>query len=153
MAILTNCCHITEQEEAENLKLESFGIHLLHTIGDVYTNRGKAFLNDSIPIFGPLGFYAMFNYVYEIGQDISETWGTLSSAISAQTAIERMNRADEIAGEGWTEAKKLEFEQIATGKILLACWRGTKLELLSILRFVWVFFSGCISSVRSRNTN
>lgn len=116
--------------------MESFGIHLLHAIGEVYINRGKAFLNDSIPIFGPLGFYAMFNYVYEIGQDISETWGTLSSAISAQTAIERMNRADEIAGEGWTEAKKLEFEQVATGKVLLACWRGTKLELLSILRFV-----------------
>lgn len=114
----------------------------------MYTNRGKAFLNDSIPIFGPLGFYAMFNYVYEIGQDISETWGTLSSAISAQTAIERMNRADEIAGEEWTEAKKLEFEQIATGKILLACWRGTKLELLSILRFVC--FSGCIHSVQSQ---
>lgn len=105
-------------------------------------NRGKAFLNDSIPILGPLGFYAMFNYVYEIGQDISETWGTLSSAISAQTAIERMRRADEMVGENLTEAKRLEFEQIATGKILLACWRGTKLELLSILRFVsWMHLS------------
>lgn len=120
--------------------MESFGIHLLHTIGAIYTNRGKAFLNDTIPIFGPLGFYAMFNYVYEIGQDISETWGTLASAISAQTAIERMSRADEIAGEEWTEAKKSELEQIATGKILLACWRGTKLELLSILRFVLLMY-------------
>lgn len=116
--------------------MESFGIHLLHTIGEVYTNKGKAFLNDTIPIIGPLGFCAMLNYVYEIGQDISETWGTLSSAIKAQTAIERMSRADEIAGAEWTEAERSEVEKLATGKILLACWRGTRLELIGILRFV-----------------
>lgn len=77
----------------------------------------------------------MFNYVREKGQDISETWGTLSSAMGAQTAVNKMHKADE-GGEEWTGAMRLEFEEFATGKILLACWRSTKLELRKVLRFV-----------------
>lgn len=56
--------------------------------------------------------------------------------MSAQTAVKQMKRADEAAEDEWTGEKRSEFEKFATGKILLACWQSTKLELRSVLRFV-----------------
>lgn len=126
----------TIQAEADSLKLESFGIHLLHTLGDIYLSRAHAFLDNSIPLVGPIGFCAMFNYVIEKTTDITETWGTLSCAMGAQTAVKRMHRAEEMGGEEWTAERKAEIEQLTTGKILLACWMSTKLELRRIIRDV-----------------
>ncbi|RPB11273.1 DnaJ-domain-containing protein [Morchella conica CCBAS932] len=124
------------QGEAESLKLESFGLHILHTLGDIYLSRSHAFLDNSIPVVGSIGFCAMFNYVIEKTTDITETWGTLSCAMGAQTAVKQMHKAEEMGGDEWTVERKAEIEQLTTGKILLACWRSTKLELRKIIRDV-----------------
>src|SRR5690606_15895807 len=39
-------------------------------------------------------------------------------------------------GEDWTDEKKAEFERRVTGKILAAAWRGSKMEISSVLREV-----------------
>jgi hypothetical protein len=67
---------------------------------------------------------------------IKDTWGTVSSAISAQMEIEEMARAEEKGGEDWTDEKRAEYEKRVTGKILAAAWRGSRFEITSVLRDV-----------------
>jgi hypothetical protein len=67
---------------------------------------------------------------------VKDTWGTVSSAISAQMEIEEMARAEEKGGEDWTDEKRAEYEKRVTGKILAAAWRGSKFEITGVLRDV-----------------
>lgn len=67
---------------------------------------------------------------------VKETWGTVSTAISAQMEIEEMARMEEKGGEDWTDERRAEFEKRVTGKILAAAWRGSKFEIQSVLRDV-----------------
>jgi hypothetical protein len=61
--------------EAEDLKLESFGVELLHTIGNVYMTKSTNFLR-SKKFFGG-GFLGR---VKEKGSMLKEGWGLLGSA-------------------------------------------------------------------------
>jgi len=51
-------------------------------------------------------------------------------------AAEQMAKAEEKGGDEWTTDKKAEMEADMTGKLLMAGWRGTKLEVNSVLRDV-----------------
>ena len=61
--------------EAEDLKLESFGVELLHTIGNVYLTKGTNFVR-SKKFFGG-GFLGRLK---EKGSMLKEGWGLLGSA-------------------------------------------------------------------------
>lgn len=61
--------------EAEDLKLESFGVEMLHTIGGVYMTRAGNFIK-SKKFFGG-GF---FGRLKEKGGMVKEGWGLLGSA-------------------------------------------------------------------------
>jgi hypothetical protein len=67
---------------------------------------------------------------------VKDTWGTVSTAISAQMEIEEMARMEERGGEDWTDERRAEYEKRVTGKILAAAWRGSKFEIQSVLRDV-----------------
>jgi len=118
--------------EAENLKMESFGIDILHTIGLIYTTKGQAFIKSQ----RWLGVPGFFSRLKDKGSQVKETWNTISSAIEAQMTIEEMAKLEEKGGEDWTDEKKAEFERRVTGKILAAAWRGSKMEISSVLREV-----------------
>lgn len=120
--------------EVENLKMESFGIEILHAIGQTYVNKAATFLKSQKPLIGSVSGF--FSRLKDKGNMIKDTWGTVSSAISAQMEIEEMSRAEEKGGEDWTDEKRAEYEKRVTGKILAAAWRGSRFEVTGVLRDV-----------------
>lgn len=118
--------------EIENLKMESFGLEILHAIGQTYFAKGTSFLK-SQKFFGITGIWSRMK---EKGTLAKETWTTISTAIDAQVTMEEMARMEEKGGEDWTDEKKAEYEKRVTGKILAAAWRGSKYEIQSVLREV-----------------
>ncbi|KAF4549669.1 X-domain of DnaJ domain-containing protein [Elsinoe fawcettii] len=120
--------------EAENLKMESFGLEILHAIGTTYNQKATTFLKSQKPVIG--GVTGFFSRLKDKGTLVKETWGTVSTAISAQMEIEDMAKMEQAGGEDWTDEKKVEAERRVTGKILAAAWRGSKFEIQSVLRDV-----------------
>jgi hypothetical protein len=118
--------------EVENMKMESFGLDILHAIGHTYVTKATTLIR-SQKFFGVGGF---FSRVKDKGALVKDTWNTISSAIDAQATMEEMARLEEQGGEEWTEEKKIEYERRVTGKILTAAWRGSKFEIQSVLRDV-----------------
>lgn len=118
--------------EVESLKMESFGLDILHAIGQTYLSKGSNLLK-SQKLFGIGGF---FGRMKDKGTLVKETWNTISSAIDAQATMEEMSRLEEKGGDEWTDEKKMEYERRVTGKILAAAWRGSKFEIQSVLREV-----------------
>ncbi|KAM0276187.1 hypothetical protein ACHAQH_006994 [Verticillium albo-atrum] len=121
----------TRLEEA-NMKMESFGLDILHAIGQTYLSKATNLLRSQ----KFLGIGGFFSRVRDKGTLVKETWGTISSAIDAQQTIEEMARMEEQGGEDWSDEQKAEFERRVTGKILTAAWRGSKFEIQSVLREV-----------------
>ncbi|CDO69779.1 hypothetical protein BN946_scf184766.g24 [Trametes cinnabarina] len=118
------------RREADDLKLESFGVELLHTIGNIYMMKATSFLK-SRKFLGIPGF---FSRLKEKGAMAKDAWGVIGSAIGVQQTIaemERLQAKGEIAEE---ELRALEED--VTGKIMLASWRGTRFEVSQVLREV-----------------
>ncbi|SMR52255.1 unnamed protein product [Zymoseptoria tritici ST99CH_1E4] len=120
--------------EVENMKMESFGIEILHAIGQTYVSKAATFIKSQKPLIG--GVSGFFSRLKDKGNMIKDTWGTVSSAISAQMEIEEMAKAEEKGGDDWTDEKRAEYEKRVTGKILAAAWRGSRFEIQSVLRDV-----------------
>ncbi|KAM3416037.1 hypothetical protein BST61_g9523 [Cercospora zeina] len=120
--------------EVENLKMESFGIEILHAIGQTYVTKASTYIKSQKPLIG--GVSGFLSRLKDKGNMVKDTWGTVSSAISAQMEIEEMARAEEKGGEEWTDERRAEYEKRVTGKILAAAWRGSKFEITGVLRDV-----------------
>jgi hypothetical protein len=118
--------------EIENLKMESFGLEILHAVGATYLMKATSFLK-SQRFLGISGFWSRMK---EKGTLAKETWTTISTAIDAQVTMEEMVRLEEKGGEDWTDERKAEYEKRVTGKILAAAWRGSKFEIQGVLREV-----------------
>lgn len=118
--------------EVENLKMESFGLEILHAIGITYLQKATSYLK-SQKFLGISGF---FSRLKDKGTLAKETWNTISTAIDAQLTMEEMAKLEEKGGEDWTDEKKAEYEKKVTGKILAAAWKGSKFEIQSVLRDV-----------------
>ena len=112
--------------------MESFGLEILHAIGQTYLQKATSFLK-SQKFLGISGF---FSRLKDKGTLAKETWGTISTAIDAQMTMEEMAKLEEKGGADWTDEKKAEYERKVTGKILAAAWRGSKFEIQSVLRDV-----------------
>lgn len=131
-ADVTNAFREKTRLEIENLKMESFGLEILHAIGATYLMKATSFIK-SQKFFGITGF---FSRVKDKGTLVKETWNTMSAAIDAQLTMEEMAKLEERGGDDWTDEKKAEYEKKVTGKILAAAWRGSKFEIQSVLRDV-----------------
>lgn len=118
--------------EVENLKMESFGLEILHAVGTTYLQKATSFLK-SQKFLGISGF---FSRLKDKGTIAKETWNTISTAIDAQLTMEEMAKLEEKGGDDWTDEKKAEYERKVTGKILAAAWRGSKFEIQGVLRDV-----------------
>lgn len=118
--------------EVENLKMESFGLEILHAVGTTYLQKATSFLK-SQKFLGISGF---FSRLKDKGTWAKDTWSTISTAIDAQMTMEEMAKMEEKGGEEWTDEKKAEYEKKVTGKILAAAWKGSRYEIQSVLREV-----------------
>ncbi|KIW30143.1 uncharacterized protein PV07_05912 [Cladophialophora immunda] len=129
---VTNAFQQKIQLEVENLKMESFGIEILHAVGQTYIQKAVSFLK-SQKFLGISGF---FSRLKDKGTLAKDTWNTISSAIDAQLTMEEMAKLEEKGGADWTDEKKAEYERKVTGKILAAAWRGSRFEIQGVLRDV-----------------
>ncbi|KAI0629388.1 X-domain of DnaJ-containing-domain-containing protein [Trametes polyzona] len=116
--------------EADDLKLESFGVELLHTIGNIYMMKATSFLK-SRKFLGIPGF---FSRLREKGAMAKDAWGVIGSAIGVQQTIAEMEKLQAKGEIGEEELRALEED--VTGKIMLASWRGTRFEVSQVLREV-----------------
>ncbi|KAG8887474.1 hypothetical protein FRB98_009555 [Tulasnella sp. 332] len=113
------------KQEADDLKLESFGIELLHTIGNIYMMKATSALK-SRKMLGIPGF---FSRLKEKGSMVKD------ACVGVQSIMEDMARRQE-KGEEVPEEELRAMEEDLTGKILLASWRGTRFEVSQVLREV-----------------
>ncbi|TCD62335.1 hypothetical protein EIP91_007054 [Steccherinum ochraceum] len=104
-------------------------MELLHTIGNVYMMKATSFLI-SRKFLGIPGF---FSRLKEKGAVAKDAWGVIGSAIGVQNFMQEMERL-QLKGEV-AEEELRALEEDVTGK-LLASWRGTRFEVVQVLREV-----------------
>jgi X-domain of DnaJ-containing len=120
------------REEAEDLKLESFGVELLHAIGSIYLTKSTTWIKTHKNNF--LGLPGFLSKMKERGSMVKEGWNLLGSAVNAQMSMEDMAKRQEKGDLDEEALKELEMEM--SGKMLLVTWRGTKWEVSNVLRKV-----------------
>jgi curved DNA-binding protein CbpA len=118
------------KREVEDLKLESFGIELLHTIGSVYMMKASSFMK-SRKFLGIPGF---FSRIKEKGTLAKDVWGVIGSALNVRDLMIEMEKAQARGDVDEEELRALEMD--VTGKLMLASWRGARLEVIQVLREV-----------------
>ncbi|EKM51214.1 uncharacterized protein PHACADRAFT_263235 [Phanerochaete carnosa HHB-10118-sp] len=115
--------------EAEELKKESYGPELLQAIGFVYIAKSKHFLASSQTLFGIGGWVHNVQGKYHV---FSETVSTLRSAIELKQVFEQIQAAE--AAGNLPPDEKRRLEEQAAEKGVQALFKGTKLEIESVLR-------------------
>ncbi|KAG1748163.1 DnaJ-domain-containing protein [Suillus lakei] len=117
------------QLEAEDLKKESYGVELLQAIGFVYVSKAKHYLATNQTLFGVGGWFHNVQGKYHV---FSETVSTLRSAIELKSVFDQIAAAEKAGNLTPEEKKKLEEQ--AAEKGIQALFKGTKLEIESVLR-------------------
>jgi curved DNA-binding protein CbpA len=129
------------QQEFEDMKIESFGIQMLHLIGTIYTDRAHA-TSRSLKTFGVSKLYSS---VKTKTNTVKTGFSILKTALDAQYAVEEMVKQQEHlqamkdAGHELSEEEKyqqMEMERMITGKFLATAWASTKFEITGILNKV-----------------
>ncbi|KAK6992175.1 J domain-containing protein [Favolaschia claudopus] len=118
------------KREADDLKLESFGVELLHAIGNVYMMKASSFMK-SKKMLGIPGFFSRLKEKTDLVKDV---FGVIGSALSVRDLMLEMERQQAKGELGEEELRALEMD--VTGKIMLASWRGARLEVVQVLRGV-----------------
>lgn len=101
------------REEAEDLKLESFGVELLNVIGNVYLTKSTTWIKTNRSNF--LGLSGFFSKLKEKTGMVKETWGLLGSAINVQMSMEDMQKRQEKGDIDEEELKEMEKDM--SGKV------------------------------------
>ncbi|SCV05995.1 LANO_0H19790g1_1 [Lachancea nothofagi CBS 11611] len=133
------------EEEANMLKMESFGLDILHTIGYVYCEKAQIFLKSQ----QVWGFGGVFQSLKAKSGVVMDTLKTVSAALDAQNTMQELEKLKAIAEsdevlrdeKGQEIAKPTveelaQLEQLLMGKVLSAAWHGSKFEIMSTLRSV-----------------
>ncbi|KAJ7334180.1 X-domain of DnaJ-containing-domain-containing protein [Mycena albidolilacea] len=118
------------KREAEDLKLESFGVELLHALGNVYMMKASSFMK-SKKFLGIPGFFSRLKEKTDLVKDV---FGVIGSALSVRDLMLEMEKQQAKGELGEEELKALEMD--VTGKIMLASWRGARLEVVQVVRGV-----------------
>ncbi|TID14861.1 hypothetical protein CANINC_004532 [Pichia inconspicua] len=97
--------------EAENLKMESFGLELLHTIGSIYYNKASTFLKAENTFWGIGGWYGTLK---EKGGIIKDTYSTISMALDAQRTMQELSSMTERRERELKKTTEDEVESVDT---------------------------------------
>ncbi|GAA94051.1 hypothetical protein E5Q_00698 [Mixia osmundae IAM 14324] len=116
--------------EAEELKNESYGVELLHSVGHVYSAKAKHY---AASLSTPLGIGGWIHGFRSTAHVFSETMSTLSAANELRKVFNELSLAEE---KGLDDAAKKELEDRAAQKGVEALFKGTKLEVESVVREV-----------------
>lgn len=151
---------ILAQVEVDVLKNESYGVELLHSIGYTYTLKADQWLAILTSKNGHLfqrtwSWTSRFtNGLREKAHIIAETVGTVKTAYDLQSSFTKLQEIEKKATsssgdadqdgkvastQDWSQEDqelKAKLEQEAATKGMEALWRGSKLEVESVLREV-----------------
>ncbi|KAJ1724244.1 DnaJ-like protein [Coemansia erecta] len=114
--------------EAEDLKVESLGVELLHTIGNVYRFQAKKYMEKQEFLGGFRGVYHSFK---ETGQIMSGAYSTIKAALDLERTYAELAKAEE---NNISAEEKQRLEETAAKKALEALWKSGRLEIENILR-------------------
>ncbi|XBW38518.1 hypothetical protein QEN19_004107 [Hanseniaspora menglaensis] len=136
------------KSEADELKMESFGIQLLHTIGKVYTSKAKIYMN-SHDYWHVGGWSGILKEKFNVVKDCIEMVSVGLDAQAMQSEVERVKvlyenkdgdkleeNSDITIEKPPTEEELREMEQLMMGKALSAAWHASKWEIISKLKQV-----------------
>lgn len=110
-------------KEVEALKLESFGLELVHLIGSIYTMKADNFIKAS----KTFGISKIYTGMKEKKGTVKTMYGLVSSALDASQLMSKMESLD-LESEDLTPEEKAEIESFITGKMLNTAWMMTKYE-------------------------
>lgn len=91
--------------EAESLKMESFGLEILHTLGLIYKSKLKIFLKKQTF----MGLGGLWWSMKEKGGMVKETFSTITTALDAQLTMQEYAKMQE---DNEYHAKKEEEEEL-----------------------------------------
>lgn len=126
------------RREFEDLKVESFGIQLLHLIGKAYVEQAHATIASS----KTFGVSKIFTTVKSKSSRVKGGFLIVKTALDAQMAAQDMMKdqaALEQLGAELTDEQKyrqMEAERLITGKLLATAWATTKYEVNGVLNKV-----------------
>ncbi|WPK25082.1 hypothetical protein PUMCH_002383 [Australozyma saopauloensis] len=126
------------QTELEELKLESFGLQLIHLIGKTYVAQANA----TIVALKTFGVSKIITSTKRKTERVKGGFLILKSALDAQrSAEELMNHSalDESNEAELSESERvrqMEAERLLTGKFLATAWASIKFEVSGILNRV-----------------
>ncbi|KAH9942632.1 DnaJ-domain-containing protein [Amylocystis lapponica] len=115
--------------EAEDLARESYGVDLLHAVGFVYMSKAKQHQATNQSFLGVGGWLHNVQGKYHV---FSETVSTLRAALELKSVFEQIQAAEKAGNLSAEEKRRLEEQ--AAEKGLQALFKGTKLEIESVLR-------------------
>lgn len=129
------------EQEFEDLKIESFGLELLHLIGKIYTTQA----NSAIRASKTFGVSKIYSSVKQKTDVVKNGYLIVKSALDAQALMETMVKEQEEMTLGrdpaaeLTDAERyqqLEMEKLMMGKLLATVWATTKFEVTGVLNKV-----------------
>lgn len=109
-------------QEIENLKLESFGLQLLHILAKCYHTKAQNFIMSK----KTHGFSKLFTGVRDNARSVKSAYNLLSTGLDAQKAMEQMS---EVNPDELDEYERATFENMMAGKALGIMWAMNKFEL------------------------
>ncbi|EDO16139.1 hypothetical protein Kpol_1070p22 [Vanderwaltozyma polyspora DSM 70294] len=109
-------------QEIEELKLESFGMELLHVLAKVYKNKANNFIMSK----KTHGFSKLFTGPRDNARSVKQTYNLLSTGLEAQKTMEQMS---EVNPEELDQYERAKFESMMAGKALGVMWAMSKFEL------------------------
>lgn len=126
------------RKELEELKLESFGIQLIHTIGKAYVTQGNA----TTLALRTFGVSKIITSTKRKTDRVKSGFTIIKTALDAQAQAQEMmkNGAFQESSDGQLSEEDLfmqaEAERLITGKFLATAWASTKFEVEGILNKV-----------------
>lgn len=115
-------------KEISELKVESFGLELLHMIGKVYIVKASAFIKSQ----KTFGFSKIFTSVKEKGSVAKSAIKLISTAVDTNSKIEEIQKLEE-AEDAYVKA---EAERKIMGHLLNMTWTASKFDAEGVLREV-----------------
>lgn len=123
--------------EFEDMKIESFGLQILHLIGSIYKDHANARLQSS----RTFGVSKIYTGAKSTAKSIKNGYGIISTALDAQASIEKLvveqealQSKAELTQED--QIRLASMERLIIGKFLATAWASTKYEVTHVLNLV-----------------
>ncbi|CDK26340.1 unnamed protein product [Kuraishia capsulata CBS 1993] len=117
--------------EIADLKMESFGLEILHLMGKVYVFKGTSFVKAQKPIIGKVSKF--FSSVKQSTNTAKSVMSMAKSAFDVQSTMSDLEKMQEEGTLQMDEADEAEIQRALTGKFIKTAWLSSRYEIQSTL--------------------